>query len=329
MQKIIVTGAGGQLGQELQALAETLSPDLAPGFSPDFVFADRTKLAIEDQAQVNAFFKDQRPAFCINCAAYTAVDKAESDKDNAFRINGDAPGYLAAACRDTGARLIHVSTDYVFDGSSATPLREDDPTAPINIYGASKLEGEKQAFRAHPDGVLVIRTSWVYSEFGNNFVKTMMRLMTERPAINVVDDQIGSPTYAADLAAAILRIVAASARGSDPIPSRGPDSISPPDSIPPPGSSSASGRPATPRFVPGIYNYSNEGEISWYEFALAIRELIGSSCAVSPIASANYPTPARRPHYSLLDKSLIKKTYGLTIPDWRSSLVTCIHRLRL
>lgn len=283
-KKIIVTGAGGQLGRELQALVDTF-----PTF--DFIFADRSRLPIENQQQVDTFFNEYHPDFCINCAAYTAVDKAESEKEAAFRINGDAPGYLANACHNTGARLIHISTDYVFDGSSATPLREDDPTAPINIYGASKLEGEKKALQTHPDGTLVIRTSWVYSEFGNNFVKTMIRLMTERPAINVVNDQIGSPTYAADLAKAILHIITA------------------------------------PHFVPGIYNYSNEGEISWYDFALAIHQLIGSNCAVSPIATANYPTPARRPHYSLLDKSLIKKTYDLPIPDWFSSLKACITRL--
>ena len=284
MQKIIVTGAGGQLGQELQVLASAF-----PSF--DFIFADRNQLPVNDPARVSAFFNEYQPDWCINCAAYTAVDKAESEKETAFGINGDAPGYLARACRSTGARLIHISTDYVFDGSSAIPLKEDDSTAPINIYGASKLEGEKQAFQIHPDGTVVIRTSWVYSEFGNNFVKTMIRLMTERPAINVVNDQIGSPTYAADLAAVILHIIDA------------------------------------PHFVPGIYNYSNEGQISWYDFALAIHKLIDSSCTVGPIASVNYPTPARRPHYSLLDKSLIKKTYGISIPDWQTSLAICIKRL--
>ena len=284
MQKIIVTGAGGQLGQELQVLASAF-----PSF--DFVFADRNQLPINDPAGVSAFFNEYQPDWCINCAAYTAVDKAESEKEAAFGINGDAPGYLASACRSAGARLIHISTDYVFDGSSATPLKEDDNTAPINIYGASKLEGERQALQIHPDGTVIIRTSWVYSRFGNNFVKTMIRLMTERPAINVVNDQIGSPTYAADLAAAILHIINAA------------------------------------HFVPGIYNYSNEGEISWYDFALAIRKLIGSSCTVGPTASVNYPTPARRPHYSLLDKSLIKKTYGISIPDWYASLTICIKGL--
>ncbi|HXO74280.1 MAG TPA: dTDP-4-dehydrorhamnose reductase [Puia sp.] len=284
MQKIIVTGAGGQLGQELQVLAGAF-----PLF--DFVFADRNQLPVNDPVRVSAFFDEYRPDWCINCAAYTAVDKAESEKEAAFGINGDAPGYLARACRNTGARLVHISTDYVFDGNSATPLREDDGTDPVNIYGASKLEGEKQALQIHPDGTVIIRTSWVYSEFGNNFVKTMIRLMTERAAINVVNDQIGSPTYAADLAAAILHIIKAS------------------------------------HFVPGIYNYSNEGEISWYDFALAIHKLIGSSCTVSPIASVDYPTPARRPHYSLLDKSLIKKTYDIHIADWHASLAICIRRL--
>jgi len=286
MQKIIVTGAGGQLGRELQVLAGKF-----PAF--EFIFVTRHELPIDDASRVSAFFRETKPAFCINCAAYTAVDKAESEKEAAFRINGDAPGYLAAACRDTGARLIHISTDYVFDGSSAIPLKEDDPTAPINVYGASKLEGEKQALGTYPDGTLVIRTSWVYSEFGNNFVKTMIRLMTERPAINVVNDQIGSPTYAADLAAAILHLITA------------------------------------PHFVPGIFNYSNEGQISWYDFAVAIRGLIHSTCTVGPIASANYPTPARRPHYSLLNKERIKKTYDLSIPEWYTSLTTCIAHLNL
>ncbi|MBS1663961.1 MAG: dTDP-4-dehydrorhamnose reductase [Bacteroidetes bacterium] len=285
MAKILVTGAGGQLGQEIKTLSSQY-----PQF--DFIFADRSELPIDNAELVYAFIQKTQADVCINCAAYTAVDKAESDQDSAYRINGDGPGYLALACRDIGARLIHVSTDYVFDGTSATPLTEDDPTGPINVYGDSKLKGEQQALINYYDGTVIIRTSWVYSEFGNNFVKTMMRLMNERPSINVVDDQIGSPTYAADLAAAILTIVTADS------------------------------------FVPGIYHYSNEGEISWYDFALAIRQHIGSTCTVNPIPSSGFPTPAKRPHYSLLDKSLIKETYNLTIPDWQSSLKTCISRLR-
>jgi len=282
--KILVTGANGQLGRELQVLATSFA-------ALDFLFFDRAALSIADPDAINTFFARERPAYCINCAAYTAVDKAESEKESAYLINGDAVGYLAAACHNTGARLIHISTDYVFDGHSATPLKEGDPTGPVSVYGASKLEGERQALQHHPEGTLIIRTSWVYSEFGNNFVRTMIRLMKERPSINVVSDQVGSPTYAADLAAAILHIINA------------------------------------PSFIPGLYHYSNEGRISWYEFALAIREGIGSTCEVHPISTDQYPTPAKRPRFSLLDKSLIRSTYHLTIPEWRPSLVTCIGKM--
>ena len=282
MQKILVTGAGGQLGRELQVLANG---------RPEFIFTDRATLPVDDPAKIAAAFATHKPGVCINCAAYTAVDKAESDKETAFRINGDGPGYLADACKNSGARLIHVSTDYVFPGNSATPLRESDPTGPINTYGASKLEGERQCMEKYPQGTAIIRTAWVYSEFGNNFVKTMIRLMKERPAINVVNDQIGSPTYAADLAAAILQIVSAKS------------------------------------FIPGIYHYSNEGSISWYQFAVAIRDKIGSNCTVNPIPTSGFPTPAARPHYSLLDKTRIRETYNLTIPDWQPSLDSCLSRL--
>jgi dTDP-4-dehydrorhamnose reductase len=333
---ILITGASGQLGQELAVEAhrppppphrtsaapapasqiDAATPPEARNSPPDaaasqlaplhFVFADRLHLPIDDAAAVSRFFRDHQPAWCINCAAYTAVDKAETEKEKAFQINAEAVANLASACRDAGTRLIHLSTDYVFDGNSAIPLKETDPPSPINVYGASKLRGEEEALALHPDGTLVIRTSWVYSEFGHNFVKTMIRLMKERTSISVVNDQIGSPTYAADLARAILQIIYATNYPS-----------------------SATTRPSnsTP-FRPGIYNYSNEGEISWYEFALAIRELIGSQCQVQPIPSSQFPTPARRPHYSLLDKSLIRNTYGLTIPGWRESLAVCVEKLK-
>lgn len=281
---VIVTGANGQLGRELQELA-------AANPTYNFVFADRTELPVDDQQKVDSFFAVHGPSWCINCAAYTAVDKAESDKDAAFRINGDGPGHLAAACRRHAAKLIHVSTDYVFDGTSATPLKETDPTGPISTYGASKLDGERKAMANNPGGTVIIRTAWVYSEFGNNFVKTMIRLMKERPAINVVDDQIGSPTYAADLAAVILHIVAGN------------------------------------RFTPGIYHYSNEGRTSWYQFAQAIKAQIGSACTVNPIPSSQYPTPAKRPHYSLLDKTLIRYTYQVEVPNWEDSLKKCLARI--
>lgn len=294
--KIFVTGANGQLGRELRVLAED-----SPQF--DFFFFDRSNLPIEDPDAINAFLTRERPAWLINCAAYTAVDKAESEKETAFEINADAVGYLANACRRHHTRLIHISTDYVFDGSSAIPLKEADPTGPINTYGASKLEGERQALRDNPEGTLIIRTSWVYSEFGNNFVKTMIRLMKERPVLNVVNDQIGAPTYAADLAAAILHII-------------GRTTATP-------------GQAPAGAFTPGIFHYSNEGKISWYDFATTIRDAIGSACTVNPIPTSQYPTPAKRPHYSLLDKTHIQNTYGVSIPDWQPSLLTCLRRLGL
>jgi dTDP-4-dehydrorhamnose reductase len=281
--KIVVTGANGQLGRELRDLSA-----LHPQF--DFIFLTREDLPVQDSAKTLAFFKTTRPAYCINCAAYTAVDKAEADKDLAYLVNGEAVGMLAAACSQVNARLIHISTDYVFDGLSATPLKEGDPTGPINIYGASKLQGEQLAMQEQGETV-IIRTSWVYSVYGHNFVKTMIRLMREKESINVINDQIGSPTYAADLAEVIAQIVSG------------------------------------PVFVPGIYHYSNEGQISWYDFALAIRELTGSTCQVNPIPASQYPTPAKRPHYSLLDKSLIKSTYGISIPMWKDSLAICLERL--
>jgi dTDP-4-dehydrorhamnose reductase len=294
--KILVTGANGQLGRELLTLSTSF-----PQF--EFLFLDRATLSITDPDAINTFFARERPAYCINCAAYTAVDKAESERESAFLINGDAVGYLATACHDNGTRLIHISTDYVFDGNSAIPLKEGDPTGPVNVYGASKLEGERQALQHHPDGTLIIRTAWVYSEFGNNFVRTMIRLMKERPSINVVSDQVGSPTYAADLAAAVLHIITVTT-----------------PSVSTPG--------VTPKllFIPGIYNYSNEGRISWYEFALAIRDLIGSTCEVHPIPTTQYPTPAKRPRFSLLDKGLIRATYHLAIPEWQPSLAKCIGK---
>jgi dTDP-4-dehydrorhamnose reductase len=282
--KIFVTGANGQLGRELRVLAEEFS-------AFNFFFFDRATLPIEDPEASRTFLDREKPQWIINCAAYTAVDKAESEKESAYEINGDAPGYLADACTRQGTRLIHISTDYVFDGSSGIPLKETDVTHPINVYGASKLEGEIQISQKYGGSSVILRTSWVYSEFGNNFVKTMIRLMKERPAINVVNDQIGSPTYAADLAAVLLHII------------------------------------GYEKFTPGLFHYSNEGRISWYDFAIAIRDAIGSTCTVNPIPANQYPTPAKRPHYSLLDKTYIQTTYGITIPDWQRSLFSCLRRL--
>ena len=283
-QKIVVTGAGGQLGRELQVLAPGF-----PGF--DFIFLSRDRLPIDHFEEVRQFIKAEKPLYCINCAAYTAVDRAESEKEMAFLVNGDAAGELAAACQSVSARLIHISTDYVFDGSTDTALKEDDPTSPVNVYGASKRLGEELVLRQNSDSI-VIRTSWLYSAFGSNFVKTMIRLMNDRESVNVVSDQIGSPTYAGDLARVILQIISSG------------------------------------KFVPGIYHYSNEGRISWYEFALEIRKLIQSGCQVHPIPSSQYPTAARRPQFSLLDKSKIRKLYAISLPDWKSSLEVCIGELK-
>jgi len=282
--KILVTGANGQLGKELAVAASRVAQF-------EFVFLSKEDLDIDDVQKVHDFFTRTKPDYCINCAAYTAVDKAETESQKAFQINATAVGVLAGACKQAGTRLIHVSTDYVFDGNSSRPLNEEDPTGPVNIYGSSKLAGEQLALR-HNEQTLVIRTSWVYSQFGNNFVKTMIRLMAERETVKVINDQIGSPTYAADLADLILLIAASG------------------------------------KFVSGIYHYSNLGETSWFEFAQTIQELIGSTCQIVPIPTSEYPTPAKRPKYSLLDKGKIVNTYGVQIPYWRDSLARCIGKIK-
>ncbi len=282
--RILITGANGQLGRELRASSSKY-------LAFDFAFLSHHELPINDFEKVQHFFQDTHPSFCINCAAYTAVDKAETEKEIAYLINAQSVGVLAAACRQFHSRFIHISSDYVFDGNSSVPLKEQDVTNPINIYGASKLMGEELAVIQNNE-TLIIRTSWVYSEFGNNFVKTMIRLMGERQSINVVSDQIGSPTYAADLADAILHIV------------------------------------SDKKFIPGIYNYSNDGTLSWYDFALAIKQKIGSNCTVNPIATTQYPTPAKRPSYSLLDKTKISSVYSIVIKPWSESLVVCLDRIK-
>jgi dTDP-4-dehydrorhamnose reductase len=282
---ILITGANGQLGNEFRALEEDF-----PAYR--FVFLSRQELPINDAAAVRQVLSAHKPDWCINCAAYTAVDKAETEKDLAMAVNGEAAGILALACKELNCRFVHISTDYVFDGSSETPYREDAPTGPINTYGQSKLLGEQLVMQHNPTAI-IIRTAWVYSVFGNNFVKTMLRLMKERESINVVCDQEGSPTYAADLAQAIMHIV------------RSPQSAG----------------------AHGIFHYSNEGRTNWYQFAETIRQLTGSNCKVNPIPTSQYPTPARRPQYSLLDKTKMRVTFDLTIPHWKDSLDMCIQRL--
>ena len=280
---VAVTGMNGQLGRELAILAP-----LYPPFR--FLFLSRETFPLDDAKKMEDYLNSHPVDCLINCAAYTGVDKAESDPENVFKINGEAPGILAGLLSKNSGKLIQISTDYVFDGHSSEPLSEDADTNPVNIYGASKLQGEHSAMANNPQ-TLVIRTSWLYSAFGNNFVKTMIRLLKTRESISVVSDQTGSPTYAADLAKALLDILSAE------------------------------------KFIPGIYHYSNEGETSWYAFALEIKKITGSSCTVIPVESSGYPTAAKRPAYSLLDKSKIKNTYQLRIPDWKTSLAVCLDDL--
>jgi len=286
---ILVTGANGQVGQELRVLAASY-----PAF--DFIFTTQENMPVNDEAAVQKMFAAHRPAYCINCAAYTAVDKAESEQDIAFSVNGEGTRILAAACKNAATRFIHISTDYVFNGQSPVPYKEDAPTDPINLYGASKLKGEQLCLETNPNAI-IIRTAWVYSSFGKNFVKTMMKLMQDRPAINVVNDQVGAPTYAADLATGMLQIVASS-------------------------------EVSRANWQPGLYHYSNQGRISWFDFAVAIKEITGSACTVNPIPSEQFPTPAKRPSFSLLDTSKIRQTFQISIPEWKESLKQCIKLLQ-
>lgn len=283
-KKILVTGANGQLGKELKTVSL-----LFPQF--DFIFLSREDLPVHHFELVSNFFKRYNPQYLINCAAYTDVDKAETDKDLAFQVNGEAVGVLAGVCKEYHTSFIHISTDYVFDGTATVPYKEGSTTNPQSVYGASKLEGEKQVIQFNPDSI-IIRTSWVYSEFGKNFVKTMMKLMSERSEISVVNDQVGSPTYAADLADAILQIISSG------------------------------------NWRPGIYHYSNDGAISWYDFAGAIKTLTNSTCTINPISTSQYPTLAKRPAYSVLDKTKIQIAFDVRLKDWKKSLTTCLANLK-
>jgi dTDP-4-dehydrorhamnose reductase len=290
MKNILVTGAKGQVGSELRSLA-------ANNFLPDFnfIFSDADELDICNYGKVADFFKANQIAYCINCAAYTAVDKAESDADNAIKVNVTGTENLASACNIYGAKLLHISTDYVYHNSQNTPFIETDETNPQSVYGLTKLQGEQKAMEICAQ-TIVVRTSWVYSSFGNNFVKTMLKLGTERPELKVIFDQIGTPTYAADLAEAMLEMIKIH--------------------------ESANG----PQWK-GIYHYSNEGVCSWYDFAVSIFEIRKLPVKVFPIETKDYPTPARRPHFSLLNKTKIKADFGIGIPYWRDSLKKCLELL--
>jgi len=289
MTKILITGANGQLGSEIRK-----SCDLFPDFS--FVFTDLNELDITSPSAVEAMLAEEKPQWLINCAAYTAVDKAETEEETAWLINAVAPAILAEKSKAVGCRFVQISTDYVFDGKNYRPYIEDDEVCPTSVYGSTKLEGELISLTNNPE-TLVIRTSWLYSSFGSNFVKSMIKLGKERDSLNVIFDQIGTPTYAGDLAEAILEIIRKTESGES-------------------------------EFIPGTYHYSNEGVCSWYDFALAIHHFYGINCAVNAIESKDYPSPVARPPYSVLNKSKIKSIFGIQIPYWRTSLEKCILEIK-
>mgnify|MGYP001053094196 CR=1 FL=1 len=285
MHKLLITGCRGQFGSELQAIADDYE-------SIDFLFTDYDELDITDRKAVRNYIEEHEVDCVVNCAAYTAVDKAESEPEKCELLNDIAPGYLAEAIASRGGSMIQISTDYVFDGKGHIPYREDMPTAPQSVYGRTKLAGEEKVVRNCP-GAMVIRTAWLYSSYGKNFVKTMLRLAKERDEIGVVADQIGTPTYAHDLARAICTIVEQG-------------------------------------IVPGIYHFTNEGVCSWYDFTKTIfrlEDISADDCRVRPLRTDEYPSTAARPHYSVLDKSKIKKTYGLDIRWWEDALKSCIKKL--
>lgn len=279
---VLVTGASGQLGQSLQQIAENF-----PEF--EFVFKDSQALDVTNIAQSTVIFEQVRPDYCINTAAYTAVDRAEVEVEKAQAVNVSGPENLARLCKDFGSILIHISTDFIFDGVKNSPYTESDKPNPKSIYGQTKLDGENAILR-HNVAYFIIRTSWVYSKFGNNFMKTMIRIGKERDLVSVVSDQIGTPTNAVDLAEILVKVIAFCEEKRH------------------------LGKSLQPFF--GIYNFSNEGQCSWYDFAKAIYRTNGISTTLKPIPTAAYPTPAVRPKYSVLDKSKIKKTFGLSIRPW-------------
>lgn len=287
MTTILVTGASGQLGSEIRERSARYS-----GY--EFIFTDAGELDITDAAATAAFIAASQPTWVINCAAYTAVDRAEDEEALATKINAGGVENLVNALQGTGCRLIHISTDYVFDGNSPVPYTEDDTPSPASAYGRSKLAGEKAAMK-WPD-TMIIRTSWLYSSYGNNFVKTILSKAGSAQSLNVVFDQAGSPTYAADLAASIMDIISGVIRNSS-------------------------------NFVPGIFNYSNEGVCSWFDLAIEIVKEAGSPCAVLPVRSSAWPSRVKRPAYSVLDKTRIRENYNLRIPHWRTSLINCISKM--
>jgi dTDP-4-dehydrorhamnose reductase len=282
---ILVTGSNGQLGSEIKVLSQDFS-------QYNFIFTDIAELDITSKESVSFFFEENKIDLIINAAAYTAVDKAESDKDNAMLVNSTAVKILSEASEKYNAFLIHTSTDYVFDGNGKEPYTENDIVSPQSVYGSSKLSGEIEMQKICRKGI-IIRTAWLYSAFGNNFVKTILRVGKERGELKVVNDQFGSPTYAADLAKAILDII---------------PQIDKIDKV-------------------ELFHYSNEGIITWFDFAKAIIEISGIKCIVNPVSSSEFPTPVKRPAYSVLDKSKIKSIFGIEVPFWKESLEICLGKL--
>ncbi|MGB1316127.1 MAG: dTDP-4-dehydrorhamnose reductase [Chitinophagales bacterium] len=285
MKTILVTGANGQLGNELKYLKNSFTDF-------KFIFTDKQALDITNNEAILSFFKINEIDFCINTAAYTAVDNAEDDQENAMLLNATAVKYLAEVCKEFNAKLIHVSTDFVFDGKGNIPLKEENKPNPLSVYGATKLKGEEFALEKD---ALVIRTSWLYSTFGNNFVKTMLRLGTERDELNIIADQFGTPTYARDLAKAILDIISNNKVEN----------------------------------IKGLYHFSNKGEASWFDFTKEIFSISNINCKANPIPTTEYPTPAERPKYSVMDKSKIVDDFGVVLKDWKVSLKECIEKLNI
>ena len=295
--RILVTGKNGQLGRSTQKLVNT-GPKIENNQSPnDFIFVGREELDLSSESSISNYFGNNKFDIIINCAAYTQVDRAEQEVELASQINHLAVKKLASIASNQQARLIHISTDYVFDGESDKPYMETDETNPINVYGRTKLAGEKALQALMPINAIIIRTSWVYSDYGNNFVETMLRLGRERDKISVVSDQMGSPTYAADLAGVILEIIRHNKFRDE-------------------------GQ------ITQIYNYSNEGEISWHEFAKEIFKLAEIDCKVSSISKQQYPTPAKRPRNTFMNRDKIVKVFNIKISNWKSSLNTCMTILK-